>query len=54
MQDSLIKAQHYRDQAEKFRHLASQEDNLEARKSLLATADTYDRLKQKFLDSARE
>jgi hypothetical protein len=54
MDDNLTKAQHYRDQAEKLRVLASQEDNLEARKALLITAQTYDRLHQKFLALARQ
>jgi hypothetical protein len=53
MDDNLTKAQHYRDQAAKFRTLSSQEDNLEARKALLITAETYDRLHRKFLGLAR-
>ena len=53
MDGNLSKAQHYRDQAEQFRKLASQEDNLEARQALLVTATTYDRLHRKFLSLAR-
>lgn len=49
MEDNLIKSQHYREQADKFRDLASQENDLEARIALLKTAETYDRLHQKFL-----
>lgn len=54
MNDNLTKAQHYRDQAAKLRTLSSQEDNMEARKALLVTAETYDRLHQKFLALARQ
>jgi len=54
MDDNLTKAKHYRDQAENLRALAAQEDNLEARKALISTAGTYDRLHEKFLDRARQ
>jgi hypothetical protein len=54
VQDNLIKAQHYRDQAEKFRSLASQEGNVEARKDLLSAAEAYARLHEKLTALARK
>ena len=53
MLEHLLKAQHYRDQADSFKLLASQEQNQEAKKALLATAETYERLHLKFLSLAK-
>jgi hypothetical protein len=44
MENHLIKAQYYRDQATNMRALAANEDNLEVRSALISIAETYETL----------
>jgi len=49
MEDDLLKAQHYHDQAVHMRELAVRDTNEETRNALLLLAESYDRLCRKFL-----
>ena len=49
MDTDLTKAKHYRDQAIQMHELAAKEDNEEARKALIALAETYDKLYNKYV-----
>jgi hypothetical protein len=44
MENHILKAQYYRDQATNMRTLAVNEDNLGVRKALISIAETYERL----------
>lgn len=54
MDSPFIKAQHYHDQAEKLRQLASEESDKTIRDGLLEIADGYERLSMKFLQMGKE
>jgi hypothetical protein len=49
VEDSLARAQHYREQAAHMRELAAQDQNDETRKALISLAENYDRLCLKYL-----
>jgi hypothetical protein len=49
MDDHLLRAQHYRDQAAHMRELAAEDQNEETRKALISLAENYDRLCLKYL-----
>jgi hypothetical protein len=48
LDDPLTKAQHYRNQAIHIRELAGKDDNPDTHKALIALADNYQRLYEKF------
>ena len=54
MESHLQKAQRYRDQAAEMRALAAEEDDLEAKNSLISLAEMYDRLWAKALARASQ
>jgi hypothetical protein len=54
MEDDLLRAQHYRDQAVHLRKLAANDASDQIRDTLVSLAETYDRLSLKFLDRAEK
>jgi hypothetical protein len=52
MDTPFLRAQHYHDQAANLRKLASEQDDLEHRKALLETADSYENLALNLLQKA--
>jgi hypothetical protein len=54
MENHLVKAQYYRDQATNMRTLAVNEDNLEVRSALISIAETYETLWLKVMSLAKQ
>jgi hypothetical protein len=50
METDLIKAQHYRDEANTMRRLAAEETDAQTKNALVSMAEKYDILCQKLID----